>query len=115
MKPREHGLFREEYSRFDFCPWIGFSLTIDGLSPTPLLADDMAKILLLAIAIWLLYTVVKRYLGSVASSEQPPAAEDIVPCAHCGVHLPRSDSIAVDQRHYCGEACREAYRREHQA
>ena len=51
----------------------------------------MAKILLLAIAIWLLYAVVKRYLTSVEPKDQDPAKpEDMVQCAHCGVHLPKA-------------------------
>ena len=64
----------------------------------------MAKILLLAIAIWLLYAVVKRYLTSVEPKDRDPAKpEDMVQCAHCGVHLPKSDSLVVDDRHYCCE------------
>lgn len=71
----------------------------------------MAKILLLALAIWILYAVVKRYLGSVAPSEPPETApEDMVQCAHCGVHLPRSDSLAVDEAYYCCEAHLRAHR-----
>lgn len=67
-------------------------------------ANDMAKILLLALAIWLLYAVVKRYLGSVDSQTRPPAGpEDMVQCAYCGVHLPKSDSLVVNQQHYCCE------------
>ncbi|MBY4897424.1 PP0621 family protein [Cupriavidus sp. AU9028] len=29
------------------------------------------------------------------------AQEPIVPCAHCGVHLPRSEAIAWQGLHYC--------------
>jgi uncharacterized protein len=65
----------------------------------------MAKILLLAIAIWLLYAVVNRYLKGVAQQDQTPAnPEDMVQCAHCGVHLPKSESLLVEDRHYCCEA-----------
>ena len=64
----------------------------------------MAKLLLLALAIWLLYAVVKRYLGSVDTHARPPAGpEDMVQCAYCGVHLPKSDSLVVNQQHYCCE------------
>ena len=65
----------------------------------------MAKILLLAIAVWLLYAVVKRYLNGMAASEQAAEkSEDMVQCAHCGVHLPKSDSLLVGDRHFCCEA-----------
>lgn len=45
---------------------------------------------------------------------QPTAAQSIVPCAHCGVHLPRSEAVAAatsDQRYYCTEAHRLAAER----
>lgn len=29
------------------------------------------------------------------------AQEPMVPCAHCGVHLPRSEAIAYQGLHYC--------------
>lgn len=28
-------------------------------------------------------------------------AEDMVACAHCGVHLPRSDALRHGERNYC--------------
>ena len=62
----------------------------------------MGKILLLAIAIWLLIVVLKRYRGSM---EAPPKSaadpEDMVQCANCGVHLPKSDSIFKNNQYYC--------------
>jgi uncharacterized protein len=64
----------------------------------------MAKILLLAIAIWLLYAVVKRYLTSVDQNDKAAEKpEDMVQCNHCGVHLPKSDSLIVNDQHYCCE------------
>ena len=27
--------------------------------------------------------------------------EQMVACAHCGVHLPRDEAITIDARHYC--------------
>ena len=29
-------------------------------------------------------------------------------CAHCGVHLPESEAIVADGRHYCSESHRDA-------
>lgn len=37
-----------------------------------------------------------------------PAPEMMVVCAHCGVHLPLSDSIAEHGVHFCSEAHRQA-------
>lgn len=32
---------------------------------------------------------------------QPPAPQDMVACAHCGVHLPRTDALTSGSRSYC--------------
>lgn len=70
---------------------------------------NMGKILLLAIAIWLVISVLKRYRqnieSSTKSSESPEAIqEDMVQCAYCGVHLPKSDSLFVNNHYYCNIA-----------
>ncbi|SER06748.1 PP0621 family protein [Giesbergeria anulus] len=30
-----------------------------------------------------------------------PAPQEIVTCAHCGLHLPRSEALAQGTRYYC--------------
>lgn len=30
-----------------------------------------------------------------------PPAQDMVPCAQCGVHLPRADALPGTRGHYC--------------
>ena len=37
-----------------------------------------------------------------------PDPEKMVSCAHCGVYLPQSDSVADDGAHFCSEAHRQA-------
>jgi uncharacterized protein len=32
-----------------------------------------------------------------------------VRCAHCGIHLPKGESITVDQKHFCSEVHRHAH------
>lgn len=41
-------------------------------------------------------------------SNPPPAAEieQMVPCAHCGLHVPESESVKAGGRVYCSEAHR---------
>ncbi len=36
------------------------------------------------------------------------AEEPLVPCAHCGVHVPASRAVHGRKGEYCGEGCREA-------
>ena len=64
----------------------------------------MSKIVILAIAFaaafWLLRGLRKR-----SKTEAPPPAqsgpEDMVCCAHCGVHLPRGEAFMSQQRFFC--------------
>ncbi len=39
--------------------------------------------------------------ADAAADANRRAQEPIVPCAHCGVHLPRSEAIAYQGLHYC--------------
>ena len=74
----------------------------------------MLKVLIIAGAIalllWLLF-------GRTARNGKPSlngrrdglgGAEEMVSCAHCGVHLPRSEALAVRSLHYCSAAHRDA-------
>ncbi|MGZ8251839.1 MAG: PP0621 family protein [Methylophilaceae bacterium] len=72
----------------------------------------MGKILLLALAIWLIITVLKRYGRSVDPARKAKTAADaaetksesMVQCANCGVHLPKSDSLLIEGQYFCCEA-----------
>lgn len=81
----------------------------------------MLKFLLLAaLVLWLLYSPGVRKLlrglradapatppGKTASEAADPIA--MVPCAHCGVHLPRLDALTNDAgQPFCSEAHRRA-------
>jgi len=74
----------------------------------------MLKVLIIAVAValllWLLF-------GRSARRGEPPrggrndargGAEEMVACAHCGVHLPRSEALAARSLHYCSAAHRDA-------
>ena len=72
----------------------------------------MAK-LILAVAIFALaWWLLAKYRRSLARDERPPAAapEDMVRCAHCGLHLPRSESRANDGNFFCCEEHRQLHR-----
>jgi uncharacterized protein len=76
----------------------------------------MLKYLIIALIFALLfYSPLTRMLrgrppNRTAAPTQPPArAEQMVQCAHCGVHLPDGDALRDDQGHvYCGAAHRRA-------
>lgn len=73
----------------------------------------MLKVLIIVLALvallWLLF-------GRSARKGEAPkdtrrgrrgGVEDMVVCAHCGVHLPRSEALAARGLHYCSAAHRD--------
>jgi len=59
-------------------------------------------VLLVVVAVWLL----RRALRSGERPDfdsKPPVHGELVSCAHCGVHLPRSEARTAGERLYCSE------------
>ena len=71
----------------------------------------MVKVLIIAAAIalllWLLFGRASRSSSKPPRGEQRGDAEEMVSCAHCGVHLPRSEALAARSLHYCSAAHRD--------
>lgn len=72
-------------------------------------ANSMAKLIIIAIAIWLVISILKRYRRGVdqsinASRKNSVNGEVMVQCKHCGIHLPQSDSIQSNGQFYCSQA-----------
>ena len=59
----------------------------------------LVLIVLVVVAVWL----IRRALRSTDAKEKPPVQGDLVACARCGVHLPRSEARLADGKLYCGE------------
>lgn len=53
---------------------------------------------------------ISRQAGSPEQPQAKTHAEDMVRCAHCGVHLPLSEAIMAQGKYYCSEAHRLAHR-----
>jgi len=67
----------------------------------------MKYLLLFAViaVVWLLW---KKH-SAPSGKAVPPTPRDperMVVCAHCGVHLPVSDSVSEQGRHFCSDAHR---------
>ena len=74
----------------------------------------MGKIILLVLGLLAVYWILKKYRRRVdRGGSKPPAAggEDMVQCAQCGVHLPRSESITTQGSFFCSAE----HQRAHQA
>lgn len=65
----------------------------------------MGKLLLFVFGILLAWWFVKNLAKSARREDvKPPAAsEDMVRCAQCGVHLPRSESCTSSGEFFCSE------------
>ncbi len=66
----------------------------------------MGKLIFLVLGIVVAWAVLKSYRNSLSARAEPPreaAPEDMVRCAHCGVHLPRSESHVSDEKFFCSE------------
>jgi uncharacterized protein len=73
----------------------------------------MLKVLIIALAValllWLLFGRTARDGKKPGSGRRDGqgGAEEMVTCAHCGVHLPRSEALAARSLHYCSAAHRD--------
>ena len=65
----------------------------------------LIRILLLALGVWLIYLLLRQYRRSVDRDAAAPRAapQDMVRCASCGVHLPKSECIEKQGAYYCCE------------
>lgn len=70
----------------------------------------MSRLFLLIAIATAVYLLVRSYRNSAAPQDQSEA-EDMVRCAHCGVHLPKSEGIMAGGHYFCGVEHRDAYRK----
>jgi len=64
----------------------------------------LTKLLLIVIVAAVAYCFIRSHARRLARSQPPPppaAGEDMVRCAQCGVHLPKSESITTRGSYYC--------------
>lgn len=71
---------------------------------------SILKIVVLLFAVWLLSLIVRSSLRRIqrdVESKNAPrrqstqVAQQMVPCARCGVHVPRADAVVRDGKEYC--------------
>jgi uncharacterized protein len=63
-------------------------------------------VLVVAAALW--WARSRRSTVARKPPAAPPALQAMVPCAHCGVHLPRSEALSGALGLYCSEEHRRA-------
>lgn len=65
-------------------------------------------LLVIVVIVWQLLLKRARKRREAAPQEQP--MQEMVQCGHCGVYLPKAESVGDDERRYCSEAHRLADR-----
>ena len=63
----------------------------------------LVLILLVVLAVWLVRRALRAASSDRAPQARSPEVGDLVRCARCGVHLPRSEARQAEGRLYCGE------------
>ncbi len=74
----------------------------------------MSRLFFLIAIVVVIYLLAKSYGRSVSRQDKPltnDSAEDMVRCAHCGVHLPKGESMLVAGNFFCSAAHRDAYKK----
>jgi uncharacterized protein len=64
----------------------------------------MSRLILMIVIFGIVYFLLKSYSRKEQLKDQappPPKAQDMVSCAFCGVHLPKSESLFVGGKYYC--------------
>jgi uncharacterized protein len=69
----------------------------------------MSRLLFLLAVVVLVYLLLKSFRRKASKQDAAAPVEDMVRCAKCGVHMPKSESILADGNFYCSDA----HRREH--
>ncbi len=69
----------------------------------------MSRLLFLLAIVVVVYLLVRSVRKQAPRQDLPGRAEEMVRCAQCGVHLPKSESILAGGNFYCSDA----HRREH--
>lgn len=70
---------------------------------------QLLRIIIILVGLWLVLQVIKR-AGTTRKnpSPGPPPIAKMVSCDRCGVHVPESEAIWDDNKHYCCEEHRKA-------
>lgn len=68
----------------------------------------MMKLLIFGLLAWVLVSMLRKKLQnhspkSQASHHSAKPAEQVVPCKHCGIHIPRSSALFHKQQLFCSQ------------
>lgn len=70
----------------------------------------MSRLLLIIAIVAVVYLLIRSFRKQAPQQDKAISAEDMVRCAHCGVHLPKGESIQDNGQFFCGAEHRDAHR-----
>lgn len=70
----------------------------------------MARLILIAGVVFVIYLLLRSFRSNKPEVDARSVAEDMVQCAHCGVHFPKSEGIKANGRYFCNETHRDAFK-----
>lgn len=70
----------------------------------------MVRLILIAGVVFVIYLILRSFKSNKSEVNARSVAEDMVQCAHCGVHLPKSESLEAGGRYFCNTAHRDAFK-----
>ena len=75
----------------------------------------MSRLLLFLAIAAVVYLLIRSFRRNVPGKDVPgpdkAVAEDMVRCAHCGVHLPKGESVRAEGQDFCSVEHRDAHRK----
>ncbi|MDH4234725.1 MAG: PP0621 family protein [Gallionella sp.] len=70
----------------------------------------MSRLLLLVAIVVVVYLLIRSFRKNAPRKDEP-VVEKMVRCAHCGVHLPKGESVQADGEFFCSVEHRDAHRK----
>ena len=61
----------------------------------------MSRLIFIVVIIALVYWLFTSYRRKHTRHDEPPKTQDMVSCAHCGLHLPKNESVLAEGKYYC--------------
>lgn len=64
----------------------------------------MSRLIFIVVIIVLVYWLLTSYRRQAPKKEEESKSQDMVSCAYCGMHLPKSESVKAEGKFYCCDA-----------
>ena len=72
---------------------------------------NLIRLIIIGLIIWFLYRAFQRMLEKPRNTDEakrPATTQDMVKCAHCGIHIPGNEALERDGWYYCSPEHRDA-------